>query len=142
MTTRTMSMRTDGRLGREVREVMTPGVVSIPGDASIAQAHAALCAHSVHAVLVVDRKSGAPLGWVTAGGLLRSALGESTPRTATQAICEPVHVVSPSATVREAAELLLESGVSHVLVAHYGATSGEGVVSSIDVVRLIAGRQG
>ena len=33
-----------------------------------------------------------------------------------------------------------EPGVTHVLVAHYGATSGEGVISDLDVVRLLSGR--
>jgi CBS domain-containing protein len=129
-----------GRLGREVREVMTPGVVSIPADASIGQAYAAIAAHGVHAVLVVERKSGAPMGWVTAGGLLHWALRDSRQHSAGQAVCEPVHTVSPSATVRDAAELLLKPGVSHVLVTHHGDSVPEGVVSDIDVVRLVSRR--
>jgi signal-transduction protein with cAMP-binding, CBS, and nucleotidyltransferase domain len=118
---------TGGRLAREVRDVMTPGVVTIPADA-------------VHAVLVVDRKSAAPLGWISANGLLRWALDDSHHHTAGQAICEAVHMVAPSATLRDAAEILLRPGVSHVLVAHHGATSGEGVLSAADVVRVVAGR--
>ena len=131
---------TGGRLAREVREIMTPGVVSIPSDASIRHAYAAITAHRVHAVLVVDRKTAAPLGWVSAAGLLRWAVDESAQHTAGQAICEPVHTISPSASVRDVVDLLSKQGVSHVLVAHYGATSGEGVVSAVDVVRLAAGR--
>ena len=130
----------DGRLEREVREVMTPGVVSVPGDASLKQAYGALTAHRVHALLVVERKSGLPIGWVNAAGLLRSIVEGHARQTAGQAICEPVHTISPSATVRDAVDLLLKPGVSHVLVAHYGAASGEGVVSAVDVVRLAAGR--
>jgi CBS domain-containing protein len=131
---------TGGRLAREVRDVMTPGVVTIPADASLHQAYAAIAAHGVHAVLVVDRKSAAPLGWISANGLLRWALDDSHHHTAGQAICEAVHMVAPSATLRDAAEILLRPGVSHVLVAHHGATSGEGVLSAADVVRVVAGR--
>ena len=131
----------DGRLNREVREAMTPGVVSVPGDASLKQVYAALAAHGVHAVLVVDRKSAAPLGWVNAAGLLRwMAEGSSDQHTAAQAVCEPVHTISPSATVRDAVTILLKPGVTHVLVAHHGATAGEGVLSSLDVVSLMSGR--
>ena len=128
------------RLSREVREVMTPGVVSVPGDASLKQVYGALAAHGIHAILVVDRKSAAPLGWVTAAGLLRWTLEGSQQHTAQQAVCEPVHTISPSATVRDAVALLVKPGVSHVLVAHYGAGAGEGVVSDLDVVGLLSGR--
>ena len=131
----------DSRLSREVRQAMRPGVVSVPGDTSLKQVYRALADHGVHAVLVVDRKLGTPLGWVSAAGLLRWAVEGSGQRTAAQAICEPVHTISPSASVRDAVEILLKPGVSHVLVAHYGATSGEGVISDVDVVALMCGRR-
>jgi CBS domain-containing protein len=130
----------DGRLAGEVREVMTPGVVSIPAVASIRQAYAALAAHRVHAVLVVDRKSNAPLGWVTAGGLLHWALKDSHQHSAGQAICEPIHTISPSASIREAAEMLVKPGISHLLVGHQDGCAPEGVVSDVDVVRALSRR--
>jgi CBS domain-containing protein len=119
---------------------MRPGVVSIPGDASLKQVYGALAEHGVHAVLVVERKSGTPLGWINAAGLLPWIVKNSAHHTAAQAICEPVHTVSPSATVGDAVQILLKPGVSHVLVAHYGAIGGEGVLSDMDVVRLMSGR--
>ena len=125
---------------REVRDVMTPGVVSVPGDASLRQVYGALSAHAVHAVLVVDRKTAAPLGWISAHGLLHWAVKKSHHQTAQQAICEPVHSLSPSATVDEAIQLLLQPGVSHVLVAHHGSATGEGVVSALDIAGLLSGR--
>lgn len=140
MTAERTAGATAGRLDREVREVMTPGVVSIPSDASIAHVYGAISAHEVHAILVVDRKSSAPLGWVTASGLLHWALHATQHHTAGQAVCEPVHTVSPSATVRDAAEILLRPGVSHVLVTHRGDSAPEGVVSDVDVVRLMSRR--
>jgi CBS domain-containing protein len=135
-----MTTARNARLDCEVREIMRPGVISIPADASIRQAYGAIAAHGVHAVLVVERKSGAPRGWVTASGLLQWALRDSHNHTAAQAICEPIHTVSPSTPVREAAELLLERGVSHVLVAHRGDSVPEGVISDTDVVRLVSRR--
>jgi CBS domain-containing protein len=140
MTAEPQAGASTGRLDREVRDVMTPGVVSIPSDASIGHVYGAIAAHEVHAVLVVDRKSSVPLGWVTAGGLLHWALRGAHNHTAGQAVCEPVHTVSPSATVREAAEILLRPGVSHVLVTHRGDSAPEGVVSDVDVVRLMSRR--
>lgn len=52
----------------EVSEVMRPGVVTVAEDASVLQARRALQAHGVHAVLVVERSHGRPLGFITARG--------------------------------------------------------------------------
>lgn len=49
---------------------MRPGVVTVAEDASVLQARRALQAHGVHAVLVVERSHGRPLGFITARGLL------------------------------------------------------------------------
>lgn len=53
----------------EVSEVMRRGVVTV-AEASVLQARRALQAHGVHAVLVVERSHGRPLGFITARGLL------------------------------------------------------------------------
>ena len=121
-------------LDREVRDVMTPGVVMISADAALGRVHEALALHRVNAVLVVERNGGKPLGWITARGLLSQAIEGGRPHTAGQAICEPPHTVSPSASVKEAAEALLSAGVSHVLVSHGVDCMPEGVVSALDVV--------
>jgi CBS domain-containing protein len=123
-------------LESEVREVMTHGVVSIPGDASLSDAHEALVAHHVHALLVTDRDTGAPLGWITARGLLLSAADRGGAHTAKQAINEPVHRISPSATLAKAVDVLLEKNASHLLVAPRESAMPEGVVSELDLVRL------
>src|SRR4051794_35235208 len=74
---------------REVREVMTPGVVTIVEDASVKQARRAIHAHRVHAVLVLGRERGRPLGWVTARGLLSWVDREESLAHARDAITEP-----------------------------------------------------
>ena len=121
-------------LEREVREVMTPGVVTISADASVARVRDALAAHRVNAILVVERNGGRPLGWITARGLLAQALEDSRRRTAAQAICEPPRVVSPSASVKQAAEALIAANASHLLVSHGEGCMPEGVVAALDVV--------
>ena len=127
-------------LDAEVRDIMTPGVVSIPSDASMRRVHETMLAHALHAVLVVDRETGQPIGWVTARGLLRWAGHVGTVHTAKQAICEAVHAVSPSAPTSDAIDMLLSAEVSHLVVGRGGAAMPEGVVADIDVVRIDAGR--
>jgi CBS domain-containing protein len=119
----------------EVREVMTHGVVSIPGGASLRDAHGALVAHEVHAVLVTDGHTAAPLGWITARGLLLAAARRTAPHTAQEAITEPAHRISPTASLAKAMALLLDTNVSHLLVSPREGAMPEGVVSEIDLVR-------
>ena len=123
-------------LDSEVRDVMTPGVVSIPENATLQRAHEALVAHDLHALLVTDRHTGAPVGWITARGLLSWAASRSTSHTARQAVTEPVVTVAPSAPASTAVQLMLDSGVSHLLVAFRSDAMPEGVLSESDVVRL------
>src|SRR5215207_4771448 len=61
---------TQERLTTPVSEFMRPGVITIGDNAPLMQAKRAMVRHGVHGVLVISRESGAPLGWVSAGGLL------------------------------------------------------------------------
>jgi CBS domain-containing protein len=117
-----------------VRDIMTPGVVSIPEDASLRQAYRAMVAHSVRAVLVVGRTEGRPLGWVTARGLMGWIGKEASLPAARDAITERPTWVEPSATAREAVVALLQAGVSHVLVRKADDAMPEGVVSDLDLI--------
>lgn len=123
-------------LEREVRELMTPGVVTIVEDASLAQVRRAIVRHGVHALLVVGRDHGRPLGWVTARGLLGLLDCDPTLVVARDAITERAVSISPSATAREAADALARERVSHLLVAHTLDRTPEGVVADVDLARL------
>jgi CBS domain-containing protein len=118
-----------------VREVMTPGVVTIAEDASLTQVCRAISAHGVHAILVVGRDAGTPLGWVTARGLLGWLGRDHAFSSAREAVTEEAVTIEPSASVREALVALSQPGTSHLLVAHASHLLPEGVVSDIDLVR-------
>ena len=119
---------------------MTPGVVALPGDASLRRVHEALLAHRVHAILIVDHRSGAPLGWITPAGLLAQLSGDHEPRTARQAVDEQAVRISPSASARDAVALLATPGISHLLVCHGEQNMPEGVVSPLDLLPVAASR--
>jgi CBS domain-containing protein len=121
---------------REVREVMTPGVLTIVEDASVRQARRAMQAHRVHAVLVLGRRQGRPLGWVTARGLLDWVERDEAMAHAREAISEPPGSIEPSASVREAVRALSQPGVTHLLVQHSPERLPEGVVSTADLLAL------
>lgn len=121
---------------REIRDVMTPGVVTIVEDASLIQACRALRRHRIHAVLVVGRQQGRPLGWITARGLL-GFLDRDPCTPARDAIVERAVTIGPSASVADAVAILSHEGVSHLLVSHRSETLPEGIVSDLDLALVM-----
>ncbi|MDX6650981.1 MAG: hypothetical protein QOJ97_2932 [Solirubrobacteraceae bacterium] len=130
---------TSDPLDFEVRDAMTPGVVSITETASIHQAHRALVAHGVHSILVMGRNDGKPLGWVTARGLLGRVTKRDDICSVGEAITHPPASIQPSATVREAVIALQQPGISQLLVATRPDVLPEGVLSDLDVVAAASG---
>jgi CBS domain-containing protein len=128
---------TQDRLATPVRDFMRPGVVTVPENASLLQAKRAMVQHGIHAVLVVAKTDGRPLGWVTAGGLLGWLERDLSKMPAAQAITEAPHRIEPGDTGRGALEALSEPGVSHLLVCPAQDGPPFGVVSPIDVVDLV-----
>jgi CBS-domain-containing membrane protein len=123
-------------LDTPVRDFMTPGVLTIAEDASLRHVYRAMVAHSVHAVLVVGRSEGRPLGWVTARGLLGWVGRDQSVASAREAITERAATIEPSASAREALSALSQAGTSHLLVCRHSDAIPEGVISELDVIAL------
>lgn len=127
------------RLDTPVRDIMRPGVIVLSEDASVVQAQRALISHGVHAVLVVEHGTGAPLGWITSRGLLRWCDRDVSLAHTRSAVDEPAVFIEPAATAREALEAMRAEGVSRLLVVHRQGGLPEGVVADVDLLRLVAG---
>jgi CBS domain containing-hemolysin-like protein len=125
-----------GWLDAHVRTIMRAGVVSVPSDTSVRQVQRALVAHGIHAVLVVDVRSGEPLGWATPRSVLEHVLGDASLTPATVAIGAPAESIAPSATAGEALQLMIESGARLLLVRRHPGSPPEGVLSEMDLVEL------
>lgn len=124
-------------LEREARELMTPGVVTIVEDATLAQVYRALQAHGVHALLVVGRHGGRPLGWVTARGQLAWLDKDASLACARDAVTESPTAIEPGASGREALTALSQPGITHLLVQRSPDTLPEGVISDVDLVPVV-----
>jgi CBS domain-containing protein len=120
----------------EVRDAMTPGVVTITETASLHQANRALVAHGVHSILVIGRNNGKPIGWVTARGLLGRITHDNSLRCVGEAVTHPPASIQPSATVREALTALGQPGITQLLVATRPGVLPEGVLSDLDVIAV------
>lgn len=127
----------DRRLETPVREFMRPGVIAVSEDASLRQAERAMVRHGVHAILLLGRQNGRPLGWVTARGLLPWMTEELSLVPASRGVTETPTYIEPAATAHEALRALSEPGVSHLLVSRLPGEPPQGVV--VDLVALFSG---
>jgi CBS domain-containing protein len=122
------------------RHAMRHGVVAMAENADLTSVFHAMAEHGVHAVLIEDRASGRPLGWVTAQALLTWMNLEPGEAHAHEAMTPRVVTVPPDAPVREVVAALSRAGTTHVLVCEDGARAGEGVITALDVVAFKAHR--
>jgi CBS domain-containing protein len=126
------------RLDTPVRDLMRPGVIVLSEHASVAQAQRAVLAHGVHAILVLEDRTGRPLGWVTSRGLLAWVARDVALVSARDAVTEPPVAVEPSASAREALQTIERSGAARLLVVRESVGLPEGVVSDVDLLREVA----
>ncbi len=116
------------------RDLMTPGVIAVVDDASLRQGFRSMVAHGKHAILVLGRTNGHPLGWITDRGLLSQLESEHPLSPVRDAITEDPVSVTPGTTAREMAIKLSRAGTTHLLVVPAGGHLPEGVVSALDLV--------
>jgi CBS domain-containing protein len=126
----------DRRLQTPVRDFMRPGVIAISEDASLRQVERAMVRHNVHAILVLGRTTGRPLGWVTSRSMLQWISQDLALVTASQGVTETPTFIEPGATAQDAAKALSAAGVSHLLVTRAPGETPQGVVSDLDVIAL------
>ena len=126
----------DRRLHTPVREFMRPGVIAVSEDASLRQAERAMMRHGVHAILVLGRTTGQPVGWVTTRGMLQWLNHDLGLVPASQGVTETPTYIEPSATAHEAVKALSGPGVSHLLVSRAPGETPQGVVADVDVISL------
>jgi len=124
---------TDDLLDRDVAEIMKPGCVVISDTATPTEAAKAIAAHHVEAVLVVDGGNGTPLGFVTAGGVLRRLGPEEAAVSARDAITEPPRVIAPDASARAALYALSLGDTTRLLVRGRSDALPVGVVTKLDL---------
>lgn len=125
------------RLDTMVRRFMSPGVVSLPATAPLQEACQAMARHGLHAIVVVA-DDGRPAGLVTSAGLVARRSRDLALRPVGLEIDEQITLITPSATAEAAAKILEQPGVTHLLVAASLDAVPEGMVTSLDVVKLLA----
>ena len=121
-------------------DVMHAGIVSCPLDTTLAEAARGMAANRVHA-LVIENLGAADPPWhlVSAMDITRAASDSGATGVVSEIASEDVVAVAPDTPLRDAARMMADRHVPHLVVVHGGRPIG--IVSTIDVVRAV-GRTG
>lgn len=126
-----------------VEHAMHAGVFTCAEDASLEAAAALMARYSIHCVIVLEGSDDEkPWGIVSDLDLVSSAFDhDAAAWTAGTAAGTPAVTIEADAPLRRAAQLMREYGISHLVVVDPGAQTPLGVISTLDLARVIAESQ-
>jgi CBS domain-containing protein len=123
-----------------VADVMHAGIVTCRPDATLRAVAGILASNRIHAVVVAAEHETAARAVVTDRDVVYShSRGELDLVTAGEAASVPTVTVRPDADLRHASQLMAHFGTSHVLVSDRGGGVPVGIVSSLDIARVVGG---
>ncbi|HEY7732818.1 MAG TPA: CBS domain-containing protein [Gaiellaceae bacterium] len=124
-----------------VAHAMHPGVITCLPDASLRRVSRTMTSARVHAVVVWgDEEDDSEGIWGAISDLdliTAVARGETLARAAVGASGTPVATIGENASLQRAAELMERHGVTHLVVLAEGRLRPVGVLSSLDVARVL-----
>jgi CBS domain-containing protein len=145
MSSKVSGQPTTGFESAKVADAMTTGVISCQPHTTLRSIARLMADHRVHAVFVFDYgdeddESPELQGLVTDLDVAAAAWAGIDGRRARDSAVEPLVTVRSDDRLERAAQLMAENGVSHLAV--IDATTGRpaGVVSTLDIARIVAGR--
>ncbi|MGZ4191708.1 MAG: CBS domain-containing protein [Solirubrobacteraceae bacterium] len=126
-----------------VADAMHRGVMACDPEATVTEVARMMATHHVHCVAVVGVSagdSGESLAWgvISDRELLSAGIGGDDGQTARTLACHTVLTVEPTTPLHDAAELMLTTGASHVLVISTDTQHPVGVVSTLDIAGVLA----
>ena len=124
-------MTNNGTSARVVADVMTADVVTVGVDDSIDNARDLVLSLGIHALPVMENRS-------CVGMLTTADLSDDWPGTELigAVMSTPVCRIAEEASIREAADEMIENAVHHLIVEQRGGSIG--ILSSFDLLRTIA----
>jgi CBS domain-containing protein len=127
----------------KVGDVMTEGLISCAPSTPLRNVARLMAAHRVHSVFVFDYgqeddEDAELWGVVSDLDLVAAAWADIDSQSAGQSAVTPLVYVSRDDDLRHAAQLMAESGVSHLAVVHPLTRRPIGVVSTLDIAKAVA----
>lgn len=126
-----------------VADAMHPGILSCDAEATLTDVARLMSSHHVHCIVVADMADGeandAPVwGIISDLALVRAGMTPNAPDTARALARRPVPEVDTTAALREAAELMLTEGTSHIVAVNPDTRRPVGILSTLDVAGVLA----
>jgi CBS domain-containing protein len=125
-----------------VSDAMHPGILACEPDASLQEVAQMMATHHVHCLAVVGiSHEDPPCGvWsvISDLDLVRAGISGEEPPSARSIAQQPLVVVEPSTPLREAGELMLTHGISHLVVVQPESQQPIGILSTADIAGVIA----
>jgi CBS domain-containing protein len=126
-----------------VADAMHPGILSCDAGATLTEVARIMSTHHVHCIVVRgapgDEAGESPLvGIISDFDLLRAGIRPDAPDTATALARQPVIRLETTATLRDAAELMLTKGTSHILAVNPDTGRPVGILSTLDIAGVLA----
>lgn len=129
-----------------VADAMHPGIVSCEPDATLTEAARMMATHHVHCLAVIGVSHKGPefgvWGILSDLDLLRAGVREGADKSASALAQESVYSVTPATPLREAGELMLTHGVSHLVVIEAESERPIGILSTLDIAGVLAWGEG
>jgi CBS domain-containing protein len=128
-----------------VADAMHHGLVSCSLDTPLRTVARTMATYRVHAVLVTahgddQMPGGKPWGIVSDLDVLRAAARQDIANVPARAVADtPIVMIAADRELAEAARLMTEREVSHLIVVEAHSGQPVGVVSTLDIARALAG---
>ena len=143
----TGSYRTPTLEHATVAGVMRPGVITCSPGSTVTELARMMVTHHIHCIAVMGvtpAEDGEHLVWsiVSDVDLLQIADSEGLGQTAESVARRPIISVEPAMSLRDARKLMLANGASHVLVIEPRQQHPVGVLSTLDIIGVMAWGEG
>ncbi|MCZ7589822.1 MAG: CBS domain-containing protein [Gaiella sp.] len=124
-----------------VREAMHEGVLSCPTDTPLSTVAELMAGNGVHCIVVTDAGDASVWGVVSDLDLVAAAgVRDLDAQSAGGSAATPALAIAPDDTLQRAAQVMTEHAATHLLVVEETSGRPVGVVSTLDVARVLAER--
>lgn len=121
-----------------VADAMHPGLHSCAPDAPLTEVARMMASNHVHCIAVTGHGDALVWGIVSDLDLLRAGISSGPESTAGDLAAQPVPNVQTTTPLREAAELMLRHGSTHVIVIDPLTERPVGILSTLDIAGVLA----
>ena len=125
----------------KVGDAMHEGVLSCSADTPLSAVAELMAAHGVHCIVVTDADDLAVWGVISDLDLVAAAgVRDLELQSAGGSAATPALAIGPGDTLQRAAQMMTEHAVAHLLVVDEESGRPVGVLSTLDVARVLAER--